>query len=196
MKNKIIILILIVVLSSAGYAAHNPDFQEGFTFTSWWYNDYYSSTAGDSLDKLDVIGTDYVAVLVTQYMDDITSTEIYTDSSKTPSDGSVEQAIEKAHLRGMKVMLKPHIDIKTGDWRGDINPSDWNTWFTNYEAFINHYADIAEDNGVEIFVVGTELKSSISRLSIWQSVISGIKARYNGSIVYAANWDNYDNVNF
>ncbi|MBD3354865.1 hypothetical protein GF361_02680 [Candidatus Woesearchaeota archaeon] len=196
MKNKIILILMLVLLSCSAYAAHNPDFQEGFTFTSWWYNDYYSSAASDSLDKLDVIGTDYIAVLVTQYMDDITSTDIYSDGTKTPSDGSIVQAIEKAHSRGMKVMLKPHIDVKTGDWRGDINPSNWNTWFNNYAAFINHYADIAEANGVEIFVVGTELKSSASRLSDWQNVISGIKAKYNGSTVYAANWDNYDNVNF
>ncbi|MBD3354399.1 hypothetical protein GF361_00260, partial [Candidatus Woesearchaeota archaeon] len=195
-KKIIIISILLVLLSCSVYAAHNPDFQEGFTYTSWWNNDYLQSTSDTSLNYLEDTGTDHVAVLVTWYMDDLTSTDIYQDGTKTPSDSAVVEAIEDVHGKGMKVMLKPHVDIKTYEWRGDINPSNWNTWFNNYETFINHYADIAEANNVEQFVVGTELKSSTSRTSDWQNVISGVRSRYNGNITYAANWDNYGNVNF
>ena len=62
----------------------------------------------------------------------------------SPSDELVMAAIREAHRLGLRVMLRPYIDVKDGSWRADITPSDVNAWFANYTAFINHYLDIAK----------------------------------------------------
>ncbi|MBD3248712.1 hypothetical protein GF336_01585 [Candidatus Woesearchaeota archaeon] len=195
MKNKnIFAMIIICFLLSAGIV-YAGEFQEGFTYTSWWHSDYLSSTSDASLDKLRDSGVEYVSLLVTWYQDDVSSTDIYRWSSKTPSDSALIEAIDDIHSRGMKVMLKPHVDPKTG-WRGDIEPADWNAWFSNYTAFISYYASLAESNNVEQFCVGTELKKSTPETAQWQDVIADVRGLYSGNITYAANWDNYENVNF
>ena len=58
--------------------------------------------------------------------------------------------IRLAHDLGLKVMLKPHVDLVRKWWNkwrigttwGD-DPDARDAWFASYEAFVNHYADIA-----------------------------------------------------
>ena len=75
----------------------------------------------------------------------------------SPSDESLIAAIEEAHRQGLRVMLRPYLDVKDGSWRADITPSDVNAWFANYTAFLDHYLDIAKSHGVEEFTLGVEL---------------------------------------
>ncbi|MFH1784295.1 MAG: hypothetical protein ABH868_05315 [bacterium] len=162
---------------------------KGVQYTTW-ETDYYSSSDSEaSLDDLKSTGANYVGVLVTWYMDNKNSNTIYSEPTKTPTDASVIDAINDIHARGMNVMLKPHIDCMNGDWRGYIDPSDVSGWFTEYSNFITHFAQIAENNGVELFSIGCEFKnmSQVKYLSYWNTVISNVRTAYAGPIVYAAN---------
>ena len=87
-------------------------------------------------------------------------------------------------------MLKPHVDVQDGTWRGELAPSDPAAWFASYEAFITHYADIAEANDVELFSIGTEFVSlsGSGYAAYWNSVIDAVEAHYSGPLTYAANW--------
>jgi|GEM_PF-1186317 len=172
-------------------------FQEGFVYTSWWYNDYLQAKSDTSLGWMKDDGANYVSILVTWYQDTTTSTSIYSDASKTPTDAAVIDAIQMAHGLGMKVALKPHVDVKDGSWRGDISfssESDWKAWFSSYTAFINHYADLAEANGVEGFVIGTELKATEGRESDWRVVVGNARTKFPRWITYAANHDSYQSI--
>jgi Glycoside Hydrolase Family 113 len=68
---------------------------------------------------------------------------------------------------GFKIMLKPHIwlsNTSNGVWRSDIKmktQEEWNTWFTDYSAYILEYAALAEDIDIDILCIGTELHASI-----------------------------------
>src|SRR5437773_371058 len=42
----------------------------------------------------------------------------------SPSDDSIIAAIQEAHRQGLRVMLRPYIDIKDGSWRANIAPGD------------------------------------------------------------------------
>ena len=45
-------------------------------------------------------------------------------------------------------------------WRGEISmqsEEDWQKWFANYEQFILHYAQLAQEEGIEMLCIGTEL---------------------------------------
>ena len=96
-----------------------------------------------SLENLGTTGTKWVALLVTWYQVTATSTTIYRDIERTPDDAGLIRAINKIHSLGMKVMLKPRVDVSNGTWRGQIEPIDWNAWFESYRNFINYYATFA-----------------------------------------------------
>jgi hypothetical protein len=115
---------------------------------------------------------------------------------RTPVDEALTHAINKFHSQGIKVMLKPHIDVQSGDFRGEIYPNE--EWFKNYEKFICHYAEIAKEYNVELFCVGTELsETTMPRFTDkWRHIISKIRTVYGGPLVYAANHDEYRQVRF
>ncbi len=179
-------------------AAQTPDpKQEGVAYVSWWFDQYASSGSDESLAKLEDTGAEWISILATWYQDTVSSTVIYSDAQKTPTDAGLIHAIETAHNLGLKVMLKPHLDLKNdpAHWRGQIGEyfttqAQWDEWFASYQAFINHYAQIAADNGVEQFCIGTELDSTAVEELDWRELITGtngIETIYEGLLVYAAN---------
>src|SRR5690242_4148991 len=60
-------------------------------------------------------------------------------AGKGPDDQSVRRAVALAHEQGLKVLLKPHVDVLDGTDRSKIQPSDRTAWFKSYTAFIAHY---------------------------------------------------------
>jgi len=180
-----------------------PVFQKGMTYANWSKEGYLTFASDDSLKELSKTNTEWVALIVTWYQDKYNSTQI-KPIYKTPTDDSLRHAIRKIHALGMKVMLKPHLDvIKTGSgkWRGDIgfnNPQDWRNWFDSYKKFILHYLEIANSENVELFCVGTELSSStLAHPEKWRQMILYIKGMYKGHLTYAANWyEEYSEIKF
>lgn len=170
----------------------------GLNYTAWSAEAYSLPASDASLSRLASLGANYVAFLVTGYMEDHSSTEIYLDPHLTPSDRALRHAIRVAHSLGLKVMLKPHVDLKSGGWRGHIAPRDPLIWFRRYSDFILRYARLAQDYNVELFCVGTELRSlSMARFRLyWEEVISAVRRSFRGALVYAANWDEYPFVGF
>ncbi|MBN2392007.1 MAG: hypothetical protein JXR84_14865 [Anaerolineae bacterium] len=179
-------------------AAQEPEpKQEGIAYVSWWFDQYESSSSDESLTKLEDTGAEWISILATWYQDVVTSTDIYSHAEKTPTDAGIIHAIETAHALGLKVMLKPHLDLyaDSAHWRGQIGEeftteAEWDAWFESYQAFINHYAQIAADYDVEQFCVGTELDGTAVEELRWRELITGtggITGVYTGPLVYAAN---------
>jgi hypothetical protein len=164
----------------------NFDFN-GVNMSSIQSGQFTSQRTRDLLSYWKDLGGNTVAIVATWYQDTATSTAIYRDSIKTIPDSDVSQAIRTAKAQGYKVVLKPHVDVQDGSWRGDINPTDWTTWFSSYQTFINAYAQIARNENVDLFVVGTELRFASRNTTNWQTVINSIKTIYNGKLTYAAN---------
>src|SRR4029453_16228423 len=44
--------------------------------------------------------------------------------SRSNDDDAVRRAIAELHGLGLKVMLKPHVDVEDGTWRAQITPTD------------------------------------------------------------------------
>jgi exo-beta-1,3-glucanase (GH17 family) len=97
---------------------------------------------------------------------------------------------------GIKVMLKPHLDIEDGTYRGDFYPTDG--WFENYKKFIKHYARMAQEYNVEMYCVGVELRGATTweKEDQWRDLIKEVRSLYKGPLTYSANWDEFDKVNF
>ena len=193
---------VILVLSFLGYAAqqgldHSFNFK-GVNYTAWAAEEYATSASDASLLTLKTIGVNWIAILVTEYMDTKNSTEIYADKALTPSESSLIYVVPMAHSQGLNVMLKLHVDPKDGTWRGEIFPADIEAWFENYQGRVLHYAKLAENLGVELFCLGTELRSLSGKAfrDHWEKLVSAVRGIFTGSLVYAANWDEFQNVCF
>ncbi len=161
----------------------------GLTHVSWWHDEYQTADASASRRELAATGANWAGVLVTWYMDNPASSRIGPDPQRTPSDAAVRQAIAELRSAGLQVMLKAHVDLQDGTWRGTIAPTDEASWFASYLAFASHYASLAQQAGVGLFCVGTELVglSGARHRAAWSSVIAAVRDRYRGPLTYAAN---------
>jgi hypothetical protein len=63
----------------------------------------------------------------------------------------------------------------------------WERWWSNYQNFLIHYAEIAQEKDVEIFCLGCEMSSSEEFVNKWRSLISEVRAIYDGQLVYDIN---------
>jgi len=203
-NNQWLVLSVIAVFFAGGMACvfggcapakPKIEWQKGMCYATWTKEKYSSPEADESLAELAKTGTKWVAVMTTWYQEACHTTRIFP-TEKTPSDASVIHAIEKIHSLGMKVMLKPHLDLidtAGGSWRGEIAcaPDDWNKWFESYRDFMLHYAVIAKEHNVELFCIGTELTSVATiKEDMWKNkIIAPVKDVYKGLLTYAANWN-------
>lgn len=163
----------------------------GITHVSWSQGEYNSAAGVASEDALAAAEGNWAGVLVTWYQANAAATSI-APASNTPTDADVVAAITELHNKGLKVMLKPHVDGSDGSWRGTFlppTPSDVNAWFNSFNSFILHYAAIAKNNNVEMLCFGTEYAklTGVSNLSNWTNTINLIRSIYTGKLAYAAN---------
>ena len=111
----------------------------------------------------------------------------------------VRETIIHAHNRQLKVMLKPQLWIR-GSWTGDLSfeqEGQWETWEQSYTDFILTFAHLADSLQVDLFCLGTEFRNAIAaRPAFWFNLIHQVRQIYHGSLTYAANWDDFDQVPF
>jgi hypothetical protein len=173
------------------------DVQRGFAMPTYSADGYRSSQAGKYLEQIANTGATWVQFNPTWYQDG-KRTATVAASPQSPSDEAVEQVISTAHRMGFKVLLKPLVDLgpREPGYRGEIRPADPAAWFASYTAFIAHYAELAARLQVAEFAVGTELAGVSGDRTRWLAVVRAVRARYDGLLLYAANFDEYRQVSF
>lgn len=165
-------------------------------------------------------GINYVALnptCMTNHEDDVVINCNYENRPglvPTLSDQELINAIDYLHSAGLRVILKPHSEIivdllktspESHDRGNGWDEAEWTLWFDNYIDFITHYAEIAEDNNVDLFVIGNEQEDTTHREEDWRRVIAAVRGVYHGPITYAANawqfeashikfWDALDHI--
>lgn len=160
-----------------------------------------NDAAIDSLIKANI---EWVAVIPFIDQEDETSKTvrrpIKSDASWSSRDSTFVETIKTIHKKGLHVQLKPHLWTFEG-WRANLtldSAAEWDAWFDSYEAYILYYARMASLTNVELFCIGTELKTSIKKQpERWKSLIKKVRAIYSGKLTYAANWhDEYEFIDF
>lgn len=168
--------------------------KNGMSYTTNFSNNEIGDAQGlQSLLKMSQMGTNFVTINVWWFQSSTTSTTIASNTSTkySTSDASLDAAIDYAHSLGMKVMLKPMVDVNNGTWRGNILPSgstNVNAWFTSYTSMMDHYAQIAATHNVDMYCVGCELCKMEQFTSNWNTLINHLHDSYAGPMTYAANW--------
>jgi len=112
----------------------------------------------------------------------------------------LKKCIAFAKQHKLKVMLKPQVWIIGQGWPGEFelkNEAEWKLWEANYSKYIITMVKIAAESDLELFCIGTEYKiAATKRPQFWRDLILNVHKVYSGKIIYAANWDNYENIEF
>ena len=110
------------------------------------------------------------------------------------------EMIRSAKRKGLKVLVKPHLWVIGQGWAGELkmsNEKDWEAWEAGYTEYIMTFARMAEEEGVEMFCVGTELKAvTQNRPQFFGDLADEVRTVFSGKVIYASNWDNYEFIKF
>ncbi|MEM1123574.1 MAG: hypothetical protein AAGJ18_24255, partial [Bacteroidota bacterium] len=178
---------------------------QGFNFAHEGYriyNGYGSQLAKKSLQKLEQIGSNAVAIVPYSYMRDPEKPSYIPIIQSTGAEN--DQAVLFSHFEakklGMTTMLNPQIWVGSS-WPGDIkmnSSEDWGTFFDNYYRWSRHYALLAEINQFDSYCIGVEFaKATLAKEKEWRQLIQKIRGLYSGQLTYAANWgDEFENLTF
>lgn len=171
-----------------------PDaWHRGVNVTAYSDGGFTARAMDDTLARIRADGGNLASIVLVCYMPTKSSVTITCDDRDlTPSDASVAGTIARAHALGLKVALNPHVDPADETFRAEITPESWRQWFDAYKAVLHRYAVLAQANGVEMLVVGTELDSSHACDICgagWNEVIDDVKSVYRGALTYAAQFE-------
>ncbi|RKR15181.1 hypothetical protein CLV91_1263 [Maribacter vaceletii] len=149
------------------------------------------------------IYANHAAVMPFGFIRDINSPEIFFNTERQwfgETKNGAEQYVNILHKNKVKVMLKPQIWIRRGEFTGTLKmktEQDWVALENSYEKFIITYAQLAKESKIELFCIGTELEQFVvHRPDYWRQLITKIRSIYKGKLTYAANWDEYPKVPF
>ncbi len=178
-------------------------FHRGAVLSSWdgTYPDpqFYEP----ALDRMIARGVTWVEMLTFAEQPDLARPEIRAEAP----DRFPHAAIEAAHRRGLKVLLKPDVWSRqfyapgSTLWRGSIRYDDaalWGRWFEQYGAFIRAQAQAAAESHVEMFSVGLEyVEATRTQTARWRALIADVRSVYKGTLTYAADGNHeLDTVQF
>ncbi|MCT4664898.1 MAG: glycoside hydrolase TIM-barrel-like domain-containing protein [Flavobacteriales bacterium] len=179
----------------------NSSFHPRYNGVSWVASDNVIN--GNHLKPLVELRSNSAALIPFSFMYALDNPEIIYDSKNQWWGETTEGIKTTAKLfkeKGMTRMLKPQIWVLGGKFVGHIemkSEANWKKLEENYSKYILHYAKIAQEEDIELFSIGTEMKSfAKQRPEYWHDLIIEIKKIYKGKLTYAANWDEYESVSF
>jgi len=155
------------------------------------------------IDPMKAVGADWVSVIPFSFISAKDDPNLVFNSEwqwKGERLDGAQEYIQSMHKQGLSVMLKPQIWVGRGVFTGFIemnSTEDWELFERNYKDYILAFAQMAEEENVEMMCIGTELnRFAVQRSDFWKGLISDIKHVYSGKLTYAENWDCFDRISF
>ncbi|NNE32829.1 MAG: glycoside hydrolase [Winogradskyella sp.] len=149
------------------------------------------------------VNANFAAIMPFGFMKALNAPEIIHNTDRQwfgETRAGAKQYIELLRQRNIKIMVKPQIWVRRGEFTGLIamdDEAEWKQFESSYSSFILEYAELAERINAELFCIGTELENFVKyRPDYWNTLIKKIKSIYNGRLTYAANWDEYKRTPF
>lgn len=171
------------------------------------FDGFRSTVDEDEFRALAAIGTTHVTFAVSGFMRDAADPNVARSVGRrrgggggrvrASSDDRLIKLITLARDTGLEVVLVPTIGDFRGLSRSDIRmrtEDDWREWFRQYEQFVSDVADLARASGAAGLTIGMELRGTVGREEQWRAVAEAARSRFGGWLTYAANWDDYQRV--
>ena len=155
-----------------------------------------ATETGGELERLKAAGLNTVSLTVWWQANEELST--IAPAEYTEPESALAKAIRSAHAAGMSVALMPmfHCSPCDSTWRGLTKPEDRDAFYEDYVGFIERYASFAEEEGVELLFLGSELTTLQSDTADWKRIAAAARAKFSGELVYDVNWDAVGGVQF
>ncbi len=166
------------------------------TLADWTPSGYGSASGLQAVRDIEATGANTIVFVVTWYQPELESSVPAPDPARTPTFNALASAMAQARSRGLKIVVKPHVDVDTGEWRGKITPERPSTWYAAYSVLVNELAVFSNDQGCYAFVVGTELATLSGDGNRWRDLVAGVRSVFSGQVWYAASWDEAWRVQF
>jgi hypothetical protein len=234
MKRLLAVLLALAATAAPARGALLPSsWQKGVNVVAFRYNDFSGKRFEYWMRQLARHDHARAAMFVTRWIqywkdplrsDDVNATDIHpaygsasdcksrprTDytACQTPSLGAERKAIAYAQKLGLKVGIKPLVDVgRFADTTVDrkqvdlTDPDQRAAWFASYRAMLAKYAALARDVHASMLVIGTGLTGMADQDAdqvYWRQIIADIrsgalmgdgKGGFTGKLTYAARWD-------
>lgn len=153
--------------------------------------------AEQSMAAMSQLNVNWVTLAYAAVQETAQSTAIPFRDSPSLTDDEVRAAVHRARDQGLKVCLKPMVNVADGTWRAYIGFFDWDVpgepswgeWFSAYREYIVHHARLAAELDVDLFCIGCETVRADSQETLWRELIADVRCVYAGPITY--NCDKY-----
>ncbi len=176
------------------------EFIKGFTFllTPSKTQGFADQKTMDSLTLLkESTNCDHIILALGALQDTPHSEKIDITGPHIPTDEELLKVIEHARTLGLKIILKPMLNCRDGEWRAFINFFDhevpcepkWSVWFENYMSYILHYAELAQQTNCEMLMIGCEMVMTERKEEYWRELVRRVRQVYHGPVTY--NTDKY-----
>ena len=164
MRRKLIIVGILLIAGWAVWRSGQPDFLLGGIQVN--EPDHYAW-----VEALDESGFNTVAITVYAKQGDWDSANLWFEEEEPWVVGEAIVAQEKGlHVvLVLRVALDHAFERNKFFWHGMIMPStdrEVDEWFDKYEAFVARWARIAQDVGIDVLAVGSELNSLTNTVEV------------------------------
>jgi len=179
---------------------------ESVTQPSYWGRQIIDAEGQAAMGQIIATGANTVTIIPNFFQENKFSNEVKLNDgdpgnpwdNESDTFAEVEQSILVAKARGLKVVLKPHVESDNRVWRAEFQPTDPKAWFDSYKAMMVEYAKVAQRAGAEMICVGTEMMSMTDPTKVcsdgktytqkWVEIIDAVRAVYSGKVTYAATY--------
>ncbi len=105
-----------------------------------------------------------------------------------------------AKLNGLSVLIDPWVEFPPAESSAEYDAGDstgWAKFEQSYLKYIVHFANIAENEGADVFCIGSDMENFvIQQDTFWTSLIDTVRKVFAGELTYGANYKNYDDIPF
>lgn len=181
------------------------DFIKGAWFVDWGLGEGVGTRDGNVVlkDIIRPLGANWIALEVPCAMNVKSPDNIQCNIDNSLSDLTIKTTTEAAHSLGFRVALFPFVLDVTGvpdNWSANLNygtdDKSWSLYFEAYTDQLLHYAEIAEQNNIDLLIIGGEQTGAERQEKYWRSMISEVRTVYQGPITYETWCDNFKRVNW
>ncbi len=156
-----------------------------------------TSESAESMTQMAGLGVNWVTLAYAALQATAQSTAIPYRDEPTVTDDEIRAAARHARELGLRVCLKPVVNVADGTWRAYIGFFDqdvpgeptWSAWFASYRDFVVHHATLAAEIGAEMFCIGCEMVRADGQEAHWRALVAEVRAVYGGLVTY--NCDKY-----